>query len=308
MTEVLRTFTCFGGPTTLAIDGDGPLGGALSAVEAVRDLMLDWHATFSRFKPESELCRLNADPESTVPVSPMMARFLQVLIDSAEHTGGLVDGTLIDDIEAAGYKQDRLRAAMSLTLALALTQQRQPGGPRKKPSWRQVALDPQGGSVTRPPGVRFDGGGLVKGLCADAAGEALAGYSSYVVDCDGDLRVGGTAGVERVVEVPNPFKGDPLYQFTLTDGGLSTCSIEKRSWLGEGMRPAHQLINPATGLPAFTGVVQVTARGSSALESEVAAKAAVLAGLADAANWLPLGGLVVLDDGSFGLVEEPDRQ
>ena len=77
-----RTFTCFGGAcTVLAEDAD--------AVLATRDEMLAWHDVFSRFKPESELSRLNLDPREVVPVSLMMARFAAAAVAPAEAPGGL---------------------------------------------------------------------------------------------------------------------------------------------------------------------------------------------------------------------------
>ena len=55
---------------------------------------------------------------------------------------------------------------------------------------------------------------------------------------------------------------------------------------------------PSTGRPAFTGVVQATALAPTAVEAEWRAKAAVLSGPDAARDWLPHGGVVVLDDGS----------
>ena len=37
----------------------------------------------------------------------------------------------------------------------------------------------------------FDTGGTGKGLCADAVAHRLAGYTRFVVDCGGDIAVGG---------------------------------------------------------------------------------------------------------------------
>lgn len=303
MTQVARTFTCFGGPCTIAIDGEGPLGDPLGTLETVRDHLLDWHAVFSRFKPESELSALNRDPHEIVQVSPIMARFVQAVVDAAQATEGLVDATLLDQIEEAGYRGDHMRASMSLPLALALTVGRQNGGPRSNGRWREISVDVASGKVRRPPGLRFDGGGIVKGLCADWVAELLGEYRSYAIDCDGDLRIGGAGGVERSIEVPNPFKGPVLHQFVMSEGAVSTSSIEKCSWMGEGMKPAHHLIDPASGRPAYTGVVQVTALGSTALESEMLAKAAVLSGPDGAVRWLQQGGFIILDDGSHGEVK-----
>ena len=64
------------------------------------------------------------------------------------------------------------------------------------------------------------------------------------------------------------------------------------------LQPAHHLIDPSTGAPAFTGIVQVTALAPTGVVAEALAKAAILAGPEGAATWLRHGGLVVCDDGS----------
>ena len=66
---------------------------------------------------------------------------------------------------------------------------------------------------------------------------------------------------------------------------------------------AHHLLDPSTGAPAHTGVVQATALAPSALEAEVRAKAALLAGPETGSRWLRHGGALVLDDGSFEVVD-----
>ena len=168
----------------------------------------------------------------------------------------------------------------------------------------QLVLDGDAREVSRPPGLHLDGGGIVKGMCADALGETLAEHNGYAVDCEGDLRVGGAAGLVRMVEVTAPFDGSVLHEFAVTEGGIATTSITKRSWLDRG-RPAHHLLDPATGRPAYTGVVQVTALAPTALEGEALAKAALLSGPDHAPGWLPHGGVVVFDDLSHHVVEPP---
>ena len=180
-----RTFTCFGGACTVLVEGDG----AAEAVIAARDRLLAWHEVFTRFKPESELCRLNGDAREVVPVSPMMARFAAAAVAAAEATGGLVDPTLLEEIEAAGYRSDRLRGTLALPMALALAPPRAAGGPHPDARWRAISVDLDANTITRPPGVKLDGGGIVKGLCADVLAESLDG--SFAINCEGDLRVGG---------------------------------------------------------------------------------------------------------------------
>lgn len=298
----IRTFACLGTTCMVRLDGATDPERAAARLEDAERTLLDWHGRFSRFEPGSELSRLNADPRATVPVSPTMVRFVLAARAAAELTGGLVDPTLVGEIERAGYVT-AIGERLPLVRALALAPARRPGAPTPQRRWRGLAVDPGAGTVTRPPGVRLDSGGIAKGLFADLLGVRLREEEAWVVDCGGDLRLAGTAALGRPVDVRSPF--DPavvLHRFVLADGGVATSSIGDRSWLGAGGRPAHHLLDPSTGLPAYTGVVQVSALAPTGVEAEARAKAALLAGPAAAAGWLPHGGLVVLDDGTFRVV------
>jgi thiamine biosynthesis lipoprotein len=147
--------------------------------------------------------------------------------------------------------------------------------------------------------VRFDGGGIAKGLFGDILAGVLALHASYAVVCAGDVRLGGAAGIVRPVQVASPFDESIIHSFELAAGAAATSGIGRRSWLGPDGRPAHHLLDPASGRPAFTGVVQVTALAPSAVEAEVLAKTALLAGQRRAVATLRHGGLAVFDDGRF---------
>jgi thiamine biosynthesis lipoprotein len=294
--EVIEAFPCFGSTCGVLVIGGGELGGAAEAIDTARACLESWHERFTRFDRASELSRLNADPRAAVEVTPIMARFVAAAVAAAEWTGGLVDPTLLGEIERAGYVSD-LRMPLPLDLALALAPRRRACGPSRASRWREVFVEYN--TVSRPPGVGLDSGGIAKGLFADVLGELLEGHASYAVDCAGDLRIGGSAGLVRPVNVASPFGDSVLHVFELTDAGVATSGIGKRSWLDSCGRPAHHLLDPCSGRPAFTGVVQATAVAPTALEAELRAKAAVLSGPDGAAAWLPWGGVVVLDDGSF---------
>jgi thiamine biosynthesis lipoprotein len=204
----------------------------------------------------------------------------------------------VDEIEAAGYRSDRLRGTLALPMALALAPPRAAAGPHPDARWRTVEVNLDAGTITRPRGVKLDGGGIVKGLCADVLADSLGG--SFAINCEGDLRIGGG---ERAIQVARPFDGAVLHTYAIGDGGVATAEIAKRSWLGAGTRPAHHLLDPATGRPAYTGVVQATALAPTALEGEALAKAALLSGPEGAAAWLPHGGVLVFDDGSHAVAD-----
>jgi thiamine biosynthesis lipoprotein len=155
-------------------------------------------------------------------------------------------------------------------------------------------------TVIRPIGVRIDSGGLGKGLAADIAAEAMRGLELFSVECSGDLRIGGSAAEMRSIEVASPVDDDgPIARILLSEGAVATSGVTRRSWQKTDGEAAHHLIDPRTGKPADTGLVQVTAIAPTALEAEVRTKAALLSGPDDAARWLVHGGMVVSEDGSI---------
>jgi thiamine biosynthesis lipoprotein len=302
--EAIERFECFGSSCAVYVTGNGQDGVAREAVALARAELCQWHEHFSRFSPTSELSRLNADPRHSVPVSPLMARLASAVREAGVLTRGLIDATLIDDIESAGYKHD-LGAALPLTEALTLAPPRTPASAAAEPGWKLLEVDLANAIVTRPSGVKLDSGGLAKGLFADVLGERLAAYTSFAIDCGGDLRIGGAGGATRAIVVESPFDFSPLHTFHLTHTGVATSGIGRRSWLnGEG-EPAHHLLDPGTGRPAFTGIVQVTALAPSALLAEIQAKAAILSGPRAARRWLAHGGVIVFDDGSHEVISPP---
>ena len=163
-------------------------------------------------------------------------------------------------------------------------------------NWARIAVDDALGTITRPPGLRIDSGGLAKGMAADLLANSLRGHDSYAVDCCGDIRLGGRRARRRLVHVSDPFGPEPARSLVLRHGAIATSGIGGRAWSGPG-GPSHHLIDPASGRPAFTGLVQVTALAPTALLAEIYAKAALLAGPEAAPAQLPDGGFLIGEDG-----------
>jgi thiamine biosynthesis lipoprotein len=305
VSEARVEFECFGGRVEVRAGGPG----AAAALARSRARLLDAHRRLSRFDPESELSRLNRDPRTEVPASALLRRLAAAVAEAGERSRGLVDGTLLREIERAGYvdslPQDRPPEPFPSRPRAVLA------GPSDRADWATVRIDERAGTVIRPPGVMIDGGGLAKGMLADLVGADLARFDSFAVDCCGDLRLGGRAGGERRVLVDDPGNGEPVGELRLRGGGIATSGTSRRAWTRPGGRPAHQILDPRSGEPAFTGVVQATAVAPTALLAEVYAKSALLAGPADASGWLPFGGVLVLSGGEVETVpagaELPER-
>jgi thiamine biosynthesis lipoprotein len=292
------TFPCFGSECAVLVAGGLTEGDAIAAVALARRRLLVWHGQFSRFEPASELSLLNLDARETVPVSPLMRRVLEAATDAATFTGGLVDATLGAQIVRAGYARHLDGGGLGLRALLERAPRRAPARPHPDGGWRRIVVGRDSGTVTRPPGTRLDAGGIAKGVFADDLGRLLCGFDAYVVDCAGDIRLGGTESVVRQVHVEDPFGGaEPLHTFELARGAVATSGIGRRSFTGPDGAPAHHLLDPHTGRPAFTGIVQVSALAPTATEAETLSKAALLSGPGAAKRWLRHGGVIVLDDG-----------
>lgn len=286
------SFPAMGSTARIALEGadPGPVRAFLGAFERC----------LTRFDPASELSALNASALEAVPASPLLRRAVRAALWAAVRSGGLVDPTLLDALRAAGYDRSLRRPELTLEEALHDAPARAAAAPDPAARWRAITVDDAAGVVRRPPGVMIDSGGFGKGLAADLAAASLAGAQRFAVDCGGDLRVGGAGAVERPFEVVvrHPLTGAIAHELRLSAGAAATSGLDVRLWRDAKGRPAHHLLDPSTGRPAWTGLVGATALAPTALEAETLAKAALLAGPTHAARILRRhGGLAVREDG-----------
>ena len=307
MSEHDVTFGAMGCEVRLIVGAQAGAPDPAAAVRESRAWLADFDARLSRFRPDSELCTWNADPRETVPASTLLRAAAAAGVWAAHQTGGLVDPTLVDQLEGAGYISSRDAAGAdspNVAEALRSAPPRRPASASAAARWRQIRVDDAVGTISRPPGLRFDTGGAGKGLAADALAHRLAGHSRVMIDCGGDVRVTGRDAGERpiTIEIEHPLTAKSLHSFALGGGAVATSGITRRIWrTRDGF--AHHLLDPATGRPAWTGLIQATALAATALEAETLAKAALLSGPAEARRILsPHGGAIVHDNGGVELL------
>ena len=253
--------------------------------------------TFSRFRPDSELARLERLPGLRQPASPLFLELLDRAVLAAASTGGWFDPTVRDALEAAGYDRsiERLEAegpgpARSAT----------PAG-----RWRRIAYDRDRGWVALPAGVRLDFGGIGKGFAVDYALRTLpAGCGGVLLGAGGDLAAHGPAPAGGwLCDIAATPDAPAETTVALGAGALATSGLGRRQWARDGER-LHHLIDPRTGRPGTSPWRSVTVAARSCLVAEVAAKVAWLRG-ADGPGWLAglgLPGRLVGLDGGVALV------
>jgi thiamine biosynthesis lipoprotein len=240
-----------------------------------------WADRLSRHLETSELSALNADPRASVPIGPTLGAVLWAGLEAADESEGLVDITLLDA---------RLAAEMAPSVAPTSV------GSRGWSLWsgpRRTAV------VHRAPGIRFDLGGVAKGWLADRGLALLSSWPSAVVDADGDLAVRCAPGQLWAVAVDDPRSDGAalaiLHLSAPRSGwpvrwGVATSGTSIHRWR-HGDEVRHHLIDPRTGAPAVTDVVQATVVCGSALRAEALAKAAVIAGSVDGLALLERAGV-----------------
>jgi thiamine biosynthesis lipoprotein len=249
-----RRFRAMGTEIELLVDADTSEHALTAAEEEFHRL----ESVLTRFRPDSELSRLNRD--RSLDASADLLRVVELALDARERTDGRFDPTVHDAVVAAGY--DRTFAELE-------------DGPLAPPRPGGGDVLVEGERIELADGVRLDLGGIDKGYAAERAAEILGVAGPCLVNAGGDIAVRGGAwpvGVEDVT-------------VELTAGGLATSGVDRRRWRRAG-RDQHHLIDPRTGAPAETDLLRVTVVAGDAVEAEVQAKNVFLGGPADACSYV----------------------
>jgi thiamine biosynthesis lipoprotein len=286
------TFPALGTTVSVLVTEPRAIPSARQAVEHELDEM-DMAA--SRFRPDSDLTRLNRADGRRVQVAPLLITALTVALRAAQLTDGDVDPTIGRALRLSGYDRD-FADVDQVGPALALESAPAAG-------WQAVELDPAEGWARVPAGVEVDLGATAKALAVDRAAAAaqVAADCGVLVSVGGDLAVCGPPPLDGwAVRVTDDHRdgGGCGQTITLVDGGLATSSTTVRRW-SRGGQTVHHIVDPRTGEPAGGPwrTVSVTAR--SCVDANTASTAAIVRG-ASAAPWLGELGLparLVADDG-----------
>ena len=255
----------------------------------------DWEQRLSRFRPNSELNQLNRRPEQWVEVSKELWEVLDLALQAAQQTGGMLTPLVLPALEAAGYRNSFESSASwqasEIQTALPVS------------DWRLIRRKTAQRAVRLPAGVRLDLGGFGKGWAAQRSAERLAKWGPLVVDAGGDLAI--TAPLQNSqpwpVEITNPLNpGEALAQLHISQGGVATSGRDYRRWQRLGSE-WHHLIDPRHGRPAQTDVLSASAVANDVRQAEVAAKQVLLLGSQAGLDWINqhprLAALVVCENG-----------
>lgn len=262
-------------------------------VIAIRRCFEEAERIFSRFRVDSELSRLNR-AEGPLRVSPALFSALASARWWHASTGGVFDPGVGRTMLALGYDRSFSPGALDDPRLAADT---------TRGSIAEVELDERTWTVRRPAHVLLDLGGIAKGRTVDHAVAPFRGSTVLSVDAGGDAAL---LGDDWLVDVEDPRDVDRvLLTLKVRDRSVATSAGNRRTWL-RGSARMHHLVDPRTGRPATTDLVQVTAVAPTTEAADVLAKTAFLLGARAATSFLErlpqVGAVFVHDDGRVSVM------
>jgi thiamine biosynthesis lipoprotein len=311
LTTSEREFRAMGTDCHIIVVAEAGSGDDLGqlAVDRVELLENCW----SRFRPTSELNRLNASAgREPVVVSDDLLLLVSRMREAWQLSGGLFDPTVLPSVNALGYDTD-----FATVVARPSAETLDDVANSAAPGMSGVRIDEAAHTVWLPSRVGIDPGAIGKGLAADVVATELyaAGAEGVLVNLGGDLAfIGCTqdgSGWSIGVEDERLPAGDPnrvMRQFEFPQGpttaGVATSTTLKRRW-AQGRR--HHVIDPRTGQMSSSDLVQVTIVAEVAWQAEALATTALLLPSDEAAHWLrerELTAILLTADGSTVTTDE----
>lgn len=229
----------------------------------------EWEAELSRFRPTSELSRLNAHTGEWVQVSPVLFEVIADAREAAEMTNGIFNPLILDALEATGYDHSFDGQTFASHQSLSAS--------KPVASWDSLQIDDDRQAVFLPAGIHIDLGGIAKGWAAQEAANRLSIYGPCLVDAGGDLVAYGSPDDSGgwIVNVPNLDESDDLFRLLLVDQAIATSGTDYRNWQRDN-QTFHHLIDPRTGRPSESRIVRSTVVAPEAEQAVVWAKVSLM--------------------------------
>lgn len=258
--------------------------GSIAAAEQItRELLEVVGRACSRFREDSDLVAVNRAAGSWVPCSPVLVAAVDVALQAASDTDGLLDPLLGRPLAELGYDRDFRELVARATVP---TSSARPG------AWRAVRTDPVDPAVRIPAGTSLDLGATAKAWASDLIATTLSDAleAPVLVSLGGDVRVTGPEEADRpwwiqVAETPaEAITAGRGVVVGIHGGGLATSSTVVRRWRSGGAEQ-HHLLDPRTGRPAQGPWRTISATGPTCVAANVATTAALVL-QHDAVAWL----------------------
>lgn len=227
----------------------------------------------SAWKPDSDLCRLNAAPEHIwFAIPDALAHVIDTGLQVGAESGGAFDIGVGGLVDRWGFGPARRRPAALPTAGAAYI-----------PTDAAIELDRVNGRIRKRAPVQIDLAGIAKGYGVDQLASCLEGCGlvHYLVGIDGEMRArGGKPGGQPwtvALEAPSYGVREVAGAMELGDTAIAS-SGDYRHWIDiAGKRYSHTM-NPAAGQPVLNGLAAVTVLAPSCMAADAWATAFMVLG------------------------------
>jgi thiamine biosynthesis lipoprotein len=245
-----------------------------AAAQAAAELVERDEARWSRFRPSSDVSRINRNAGRAVHVDAETMRLLAECRRWVERTEGVFQPLVGAVLKSWGYRDSMLERPAGTV-----------SSPRDRPVTGAIELDTASSTARIPPHVQLDLGGIAKSWIAQRLADLLAARcddDTILVDAGGDL---ASARGDHIVAVERPgmslpnrpglSAGETAVRVVIGEGeGIATSGCGRRSWVNGDGHDAHHLIDPIAGRPGPR--TQATVIADDVVTADVIAKTLAL--------------------------------
>ncbi|MCX5697540.1 MAG: FAD:protein FMN transferase [Candidatus Omnitrophica bacterium] len=223
----------------------------------------------SKYKPDSEVSRLNAKGE--LKLSPEAFFIIKRSKDISQASGGAFDITVAPLVDLWGFTDRKFKIPQDTEIKETL----------KLVGSEKIVLNDSNNVVKFSfPGMKIDLGGIAKGYALDCAAKKLkdAGIKSCLINAGGQVyALGDKFGTPWMIGIKDPRRVEPTEFITLENQSTSTSGNYQQFFIKDGVRYAH-IIDPKTGFPAKAGLISVTVTAPEGLTADALSTAIFVLG------------------------------
>ena len=295
-------------------------GAPAKAAEEVKALVDLAETRFSRFSPTSEISRINQTNQAWTAVTALTYDLLVDAVEAYHATGGLFNPFLAETMRTIGYDQSfetlpPVKVAQGLNDKQIILASSGPCEADKESILGALLPEPlefdfAAQSIKLATGAAIDVGGIAKGWIAQRAANQLvaSGVKQGLIDAGGDVVLWGSEPTQGSwgVGVGHPLAGDHDIADLWLEGltAIATSSVVKRRWQRSGELPVHHILDPRTGSPACSDLLQATVIGRDLVAAEQYTKGLIILGSAAGSRWIvarrpDLAYIMVRNDGAI---------
>lgn len=240
------------------------------------EMCYEYEELFSSTISTSDISKINDAGGKSVNVNEKTAE----LINKSLHYSEISDGLFDISVESVTKLWDFHEGANNIPNEDIISQA------QKHVNYKNIHVADNKTVTLSDADAQIEAGGLAKGYIADKIAEYLLKQNVHgaLINMGGDLRVIGCPSDKNSfsIGINDPSSsGTPLFPIYITDASVATSGTYERSFT-VGDKLYHHILDPKTGYPCNTDLVQATVITDSSIKADALATICILKGCEDA--------------------------